>query len=126
ATAESSKPSAGLQADMTGVDTATPSPEVAELVSYIYEEASSALNNTLGPAKITSLGIETPLGVVNLAQIEKGERILQRLYEMFKLGTHDEEAISELTNQFYTMIPHNLGRQRAQISATRINSMAAF
>lgn len=108
------------------VDTAPLTPEVTNLVEYIYEEASAALNNTLGPAKITSLGIETPLGVVNVSQIEKGEAILQRLYEMFKLGTHDEEAVEELTNQFYTVIPHNLGRQRHQISSTKINSMAAF
>lgn len=108
------------------VDLAPLTPEVADLVKYIYDEASSALNNTLGPAKITSLGIETPLGVVNLAQIDKGEAILQRLYELFKLGTHDEDAVDDLTNQFYTMIPHNLGRNRNQISATRLNSMAAF
>lgn len=118
----SGKPSAGDNY----VDLSPLAPEVAELVKYIYEEAAAALNNTLGPAKITSLGIETPLGVVNLSQIDKGEAILQRLYELFKLGTHDESAVDDLTNQFYTVIPHNLGRNRNQISATRLNSMAAF
>jgi len=108
------------------VDLTPLSSPVSDLVRYIYDEASAALNNTLGPAKITSLGIETPLGVVGMSQIEKGEAILQRLYEMFKLGTHDDDAINELTNQFYTVIPHNLGRARAQIGATRLNSMGAF
>ena len=125
AASSSSKSKSSSPAD-TFVDLTPLTSELTDLVRYIYDEASAALNNTLGPAKITSLGIETPLGVVNLAQIDKGEAILQRLYEMFKLGTHDEDAISDLTNQFYTMIPHNLGRQRAQISSTRINSMAAF
>lgn len=47
-------------------------PSVRELVQYIYDEASKVLNNALGPAKITAKGIETPLGVVTLTQIEKG------------------------------------------------------
>jgi poly [ADP-ribose] polymerase len=125
AKASEKKPAGSRQGD-SFVDLTPLSPQVSDLVSYIYDEASAALNNTLGPAKITSLGIETPLGVVGLSQIEKGEAILQRLYEMFKLGTQDEDGISDLTNQFYTIIPHNLGRARAQISATRLNSMAAF
>lgn len=47
-------------------------PGVKSLVEYIYDEASKVLNNALGPAKITAKGIETPLGVVTMAQIDKG------------------------------------------------------
>lgn len=44
-----------------------------ELVKYLFDEATEALSNSLGPAKITAKGIETPLGVVTTPQIEKGE-----------------------------------------------------
>jgi hypothetical protein len=35
-------------------------------------------------AKITANGIETPLGVLTIGQIEKGEAILQDLYGLFQ------------------------------------------
>jgi poly [ADP-ribose] polymerase len=103
---------------------------VKDLVEYMYEEASKALNKSLGPAKITARGIETPLGVVGLAQIERGEAILQKLYEIFKLGdssSANKTAVEDLTNEFYTIIPHNLGgRGRDQVAQAVINKISMF
>jgi len=76
----------------------------------LYDEATEALSNSIGPAKITAKGIETPLGVVTTTQIEKGEgdphfdcfcsrilltescaEILKALYNLFQLGSINQE-----------------------------------
>ena len=58
-------------------------PGVQDLVRYIYDEATNALTSTVA-AKITANGIETPLGILTVGQIEKGEAILEELYDLFK------------------------------------------
>jgi hypothetical protein len=50
---------------------------------YLYEEATNALTTTVA-AKITANGIETPLGVLTIGQIEKGEAILSELYHLYQ------------------------------------------
>ena len=50
---------------------------------YLYDEAKGALTTTVA-AKITAHGIETPLGILTLGQIEKGESILVELYDVFR------------------------------------------
>src|SRR5262245_30532199 len=52
---------------------------VQSLVRYVYDEATTALTSTVS-AKITAHGIETPLGILTIGQIEKGEEILEELY----------------------------------------------
>jgi hypothetical protein len=90
-------------------------PGLQTLVGYIYEEATTALTTTVA-AKITANGIETPLGVLTIGQIEKGERILEELYALFTSGgkglRHDAET-ARLSGDFYTTIPHRIGRTRA-------------
>src|SRR5205085_5741460 len=56
---------------------------VQDLVRYLYDEATHALTNSVA-AKITAHGIETPLGILTLGQIEKGEEILLELYGQFQ------------------------------------------
>src|SRR5215470_10234132 len=51
---------------------------VQDLVRYIYDEAKNALTSTVA-ASITAHGIETPLGILTVGQIEKGEDILLAL-----------------------------------------------
>ena len=78
------------QAQATDGDVPPPGPAasklhagVQDLVRYIYDEAKGALTSTVA-AKITANGIETPLGILTLGQIEKGEAILTELYELFQ------------------------------------------
>jgi len=83
------------------------SPQVSELVEELYKEAESALSNTLGSVQITAKGIRTPLGVVTLRQIEKGEKILEELYELFNkgdTGAQTKQKMVDLSNSFYTII----------------------
>ncbi len=96
------------------------------MTRYIYEEATNALTSTLGKITITANGIETPLGVLNAPQIEKAEALLKELYQLFTLGQSQASTkakIEKLSNDFYTMIPHNIGRQRDKIQQAVINSI---
>src|SRR5687768_15415585 len=69
---------------------------VQEFVSYIYEEATNALTSTVA-AKITANGIETPLGVLTVGQIERGEAILSELYALFKQEKKVKHQREEMT-----------------------------
>jgi predicted DNA-binding WGR domain protein len=100
-------------------------PGVQELVSYIYAEATDALTNTVA-AKITAHGIETPLGILTIGQVEKGEAILQELYGIFQSGKPKQSDVVRLSGEFYTTIPHRIGRTRTAVESAVINSMDAF
>ncbi|MBL8600610.1 MAG: WGR domain-containing protein [Myxococcales bacterium] len=101
------------------------SPEVATLMAYIYAEATEALTTTVN-VKITANGIETPLGILTLGQIEKGESILQDLYKLFQSGKKSATRVEELSSEFYTTIPHRIGRSRAAAASSIIDSMEDF
>src|SRR5439155_7560817 len=69
---------------------------VQRLVRYVYDEATSALTSTVA-AKITANGIETPLGILTVGQIEKGEAILAEMYDHFqKKARGCENALEQL------------------------------
>lgn len=98
---------------------------VQNLVQYIYAEATEALTTTV-QAKITAQGIETPLGVLTLGQIDKGDAILLELYDLFKKGSTNRSKMQDLSSDFYTHIPHRLGRTRAAIDSSTIDSLEDF
>jgi poly [ADP-ribose] polymerase 2/3/4 len=100
-------------------------PTVLELVDYIYGEATSALTTTVA-AKITAKGIETPLGILTIGQVEKGEAILQELYGIFKSGKPSQNDVIRLSGDFYTCIPHRIGRSRAAIEGAVIDTLDGF
>lgn len=99
-------------------------PEIQSLVSYIYSEATNALTSTVA-AKITANGIETPLGVLTIGQIERGEAILQDLYKAFQASKAHSE-LERLSGEFYTCIPHRIGRTRSAVDAAVIDTMDEF
>lgn len=101
---------------------------IQELVRYIYDEATNALTSTVA-AKITANGIETPLGILTLGQIEKGEEILQELFEVFtkeKRESRKQAELTRLSGEFYTAIPHRIGRTRAAVDSAVINGLDLF
>jgi len=103
--------------------------EVQALVRLCYEEATSALTNTVA-ARITANGIETPLGVLTLGQIDKGQAILDEAYALFKRNaTPSPKTMSQLTDlsgAFYTLIPHRIGRSRAAAQEAVIDTLDEF
>src|SRR3954469_15439993 len=119
-------------ADGNGVAVAAPSASklaagVQDLVRYIYDEAKGALTSTVA-AKITANGIETPLGILTLGQIEKGEAILTTLYDLFqdKTAARRDDEMLRLSGEFYTAIPHRIGRTRAAVEGAVIRTLEGF
>ena len=87
--------------------------DIQEIVSYLYSEATNALTSTVN-ATITANGIETPLGVLTLGQIDKGQLVLDQIATAMSKKKKDSEALTELSGQFYTEIPHRFGRSKEQ------------
>jgi poly [ADP-ribose] polymerase len=102
-------------------------PPVQGLVRYLYDEATNALTSTVA-AKITAHGIETPLGILTIGQIEKGEAILGELYQLFqqKAARGRDEEMVRLSGEFYTVIPHRIGRSRTAVAGAVINTLEGF
>jgi poly [ADP-ribose] polymerase len=107
-------------------------PLVQDLVKYIYAEATNALTTTVA-AKITANGIETPLGVLTIGQIEKGEAILLEMYDLFQKQQQQgkkppklRDRLEQLSGDFYTVVPHRIGRTREAIAQSVIDNMEAF
>lgn len=97
------------------------------LVRYLYDEATNALTSTVA-AKITANGIETPLGILTVGQIEKGEAILTDLYHQFqqKPSKKRDDEMVRLSGDFYTSIPHRIGRSRSAVATAVINTFELF
>ncbi len=96
---------------------------IQDLIRYLYGAASDALVSTV-QAKITANGIETPLGVLTLGQIETGQAVLDEAYELFQKGR--TSRLAQLSGDFYTAIPHRLGRTRAAVEQAVIDSLIDF
>lgn len=99
---------------------------VQNLVRYLYDEAKSNLTKAVN-VQITAEGIKTPLGILTLGQIEKGEEILQAIYMTFQSKAKTKaNKLKQLTGEFYTAIPHNIGRTRDAIAKHLIDNLAAI
>jgi len=95
--------------------------EVQDLVSYLYSEATNALTSTIN-ASITANGIETPLGVLTIGQIDKGQTVLDQLAALFGQKKKSSDDLADLSGQFYTLIPHKFGRTREAALAAVIDT----
>jgi len=93
-------------------------------VEYIYAEATNKLVSTVN-VNITANGIETPLGVLTINQIDKGQEYLDQLSVLLsgKNTKSDQDDIVEITGEFYTVIPHKLGRSKEAAQEAVINSV---
>ena len=98
---------------------------VADLIRYVYAEATNALTTTVA-AKITANGIETPLGVLTIGQIEKGEAILSDLYTQFQKKRKNHSKMVDLSGDFYTVVPHRIGRTRSAVADAVIDTIGEF
>jgi len=107
---------------------------VQDLVAYLYEEATNALTKTVN-AKITAQGIETPLGVLTVGQLNEGQKILDNAYKTFqqyakaksattKAKHHDK--LVDYTGEFFTVIPHRIGRSRKAVAEAVLDTLGEF
>lgn len=91
-------------------------PALQALVSALYDEAAATLSGAVA-AKITARGVETPLGVLTLAQVAKGERILDQIQHALERDA-PRSALEQLSAQFFTVVPHQVGRTVASAVIT--------
>lgn len=85
-------------------------PDVARFVEHIYDETKAELVRR----------IETPLGSLSKAQIEKGADALRAL--RFAIARDQQDKIVPLTSQYYSLVPHRLGRW-ADVNDVAISSI---
>lgn len=72
--------------------------------------------------QFTEEGIKTPLGVLTIEQIQKGEDCLNQILTELKKKNPNQSVLENLSSEFFTMIPHHLGRSQAAIKASIIRS----
>ncbi|KAL6055237.1 Poly(ADP-ribose) polymerase catalytic domain protein [Balamuthia mandrillaris] len=96
---------------------------VQQLVQLLYKEASESVTRTV-IARITTDGIETPLGILSLTQIQRGEDVLLELSHlaMQPESSERDEHVEKLSQEFYSMIPHRLGTNKAEIRRAILSS----
>lgn len=103
--------------------------EIQDLVTYLYQEATNQLTSTIN-VKITAKGIETPLGVLTIGQIEKGEAILSELWEIYqggaRPGKRGYDKLVRLSGDFFTAVPHRIGRSRRAMEEAIIDTLPEF
>jgi len=106
------------------VSASTISKPLQDFVEYIYAEATNKLVSTVN-VNITANGIETPLGVLTINQIDKGQEYLDQLSVLLsgKNTKFVQDDIVEITGEFYTVIPHKLGRSKEAAQEAVINSV---
>ncbi len=81
-----------------GVKQSALAPDISQFVEHIYDETKSELVRR----------IETPLGSLSKAQIERGADKLREI--RFALTRDHQDKIVPLTSQYFSLIPHRLGR----------------
>jgi poly [ADP-ribose] polymerase 2/3/4 len=116
--AEKQKP-----ADTPAAPAITLPADIRDLVGYLYGEATNALTSTVN-ATITAKGIETPLGVLTLGQIEKGQAAIDQLVAEFGKAKPSNTKLTDLSGEFYTVIPHRFGRSREAAREAVIDTAA--
>lgn len=100
---------------------------VQALVGELYQAATHTLTTTI-QARITANGIETPLGVLTLGQVDSGQAILDEVTTVFgQMQSSRRKAshatrLATLSGDFYTAIPHRLGRSRAAMQAAILDT----
>ena len=54
---------------------------------------------------ITKRGMKTPLGVLSVAQLDKGEMVLEAMEEELNNASPSSGRLEALSSEFYTKIP---------------------
>jgi len=78
--------------------------------------------------RFVCLGISTPLGVLTLDQVEKGEGILQEIHAAItkKGKKSNNEQLSQLSSEFYSTIPHHIGRSAEERKAAIVTTLEQY
>ncbi|KAM9974519.1 hypothetical protein ACTFIW_007974 [Dictyostelium discoideum] len=98
-------------------------PLIKTLVENLYVEATTQLTNSFS-VTITERGIETPLGVLSMEQVENGELVLKKINAYLNGTANPSSAeLEKLSSEFFTIIPHKLGRGSDVVSKNTIRNL---
>ncbi|KAN0024453.1 hypothetical protein ACTFIV_008861 [Dictyostelium citrinum] len=98
-------------------------PLIKTLIENLYVEATTQLTNSFS-VTITERGIETPLGVLSMEQVEDGEKTLKKINTYLNSTTNPSSAeLEKLSSEFFTIIPHKLGRGSDVVSKNTIRNL---
>ncbi|KAN0038975.1 hypothetical protein ACTA71_001169 [Dictyostelium dimigraforme] len=98
-------------------------PLLKKLIENLYNEATTQLTNSFS-VTITERGIETPLGVLSMEQVENGETILKKINTYLNSTTNPSSTeLERLSSEFFTVIPHKLGRGSDVVSKNTIRNL---
>jgi len=64
--------------------------------------------------------------VLTLAQVEKGEAILDELQSLYEAGQLSNDKAAELSSKFYTVIPHPIGRSKLEVMASILKTPEVY
>ncbi|EGG20107.1 poly(ADP-ribosyl)transferase [Cavenderia fasciculata] len=103
-------------------DDSTLDRDIQSLVKFIYKEATTQLRSSCS-AYITDKGIQTPLGVLSMDQVEKGEKVLEKIHLELKQNYPLQSKLETLSSEFYTIIPHKMGRGKADVAKSIIKNL---
>jgi poly [ADP-ribose] polymerase 2/3/4 len=90
-------------------------PEIKDLVRTWFGVTQEFIELNLDTKKC-------PLGQLSLDQITKGKDILEEARKIVHASTPDITEINNLTNQYYSNIPHNFGYRRINADALRLDA----
>jgi len=107
--------------------------EIQTLVRRLYTEARERLENTVD-VTITASGIRTPLGILTHEQIERGQDILDQAFGVYQSLSNASKTrqktlnaeLVDLSNQFFSAIPHRLGRTRDDMQIAILDTPMEF
>jgi poly [ADP-ribose] polymerase len=91
--------------------------ELQVFVRKIYAQATGNLKRTID-CEFTSKGIKTPLGVLSLAQVGRGDEVLERIQAVLEGAS--KENLEQLSSEYYTLIPHAHGRVKPKVVNNKV------
>jgi len=91
--------------NLSSINSKLPKP-LQELIGLIFDV--KVMEKTL--ADLNFDAEKTPLGMLSKAQIDKGFAILTKIQNELDSKDSNKTTLRDLSNQFYTVIPHNFGK----------------
>lgn len=99
----------------TSLTTTKPSAVVCSLDPRVADLVQMLFDNTMMAKTVAAMNYDVkkqPLGKLSKQQIKKALGILKEVEDLLTSGKYSQAKISDLSNRFYTFIPHGSGKTR--------------
>lgn len=95
---------------------------VKSLVEQLFAEASTAVSESI-LGRVSSAGVEMPLGVLSPVQATIGLQLLQEMEEAIQ--AENESLLQQLNSAFFSRIPHKLGLAKSMVQQSLLKTTEA-